>query len=183
MEMLDWVRNNTLSGLSMNEMRLHLLKKCFVDADQLRVFYSRFRSLIMVFERLDSSFTIDNLTHLMKVIEMCTFIGLFDRGFYSITEPVFVSKETGFNYQKSQTNSNLNTVRSQNSLHFLCCDAGIVSRGVLSLFKHVIITSGTLSPMKFYPTLLGLEMVCKSISIDANTHLCPVVVSRGNDQV
>ena len=112
---------------------------------------------------------------------MCTFIGLYDKGFYTITEPVFIPLKDTPNNRKGVSSSSL--VANQNSLHFLCCDAGLVSRNLFSLFKHIIITSGTLSPMELYPTLLGLEMVTKSISIDATTHICPVVISRGNDQV
>lgn len=137
-----------------------------------------------VFEQLDSSFSLEQMSSLMKVVEICTFIGLFDKGFYSITEPVFVSsKEFSTSRRNEKSGSNVSVVASQNSLHFLCCDAGLVSQDLFGLFKHVIITSGTLSPMNLYPTLLRLDMVTKSISIDPNTHLCPVVVSRGNDQV
>ena len=54
---------------------------------------------------------------------------------------------------------------------------------LFAAFKHIIITSGTLS-LDLYPKLLQFHpLVAKSICIDRNSHLCPVVVSRGNDQV
>ena len=54
---------------------------------------------------------------------------------------------------------------------------------IFDSFKSVILTSGTMSPMEFYPKILDYKpMVMKSIDIvlQRNT-ICPIVVSRGND--
>jgi DNA excision repair protein ERCC-2 len=44
-------------------------------------------------------------------------------------------------------------------LHLTCMDATIAMRPIFERFKTVIITSGTLSPMELYPTLLGFRPV------------------------
>ncbi|CBK20347.2 uncharacterized protein [Blastocystis hominis] len=89
-----------------------------------------------------------------------------------LVEPPFVSS--------NQWNKNF--VASQRVLKLICCDAGYVMQPLFAAFKHIIITSGTLS-LDLYPKLLQFHpLVAKSICIDRNSHLCPVVVSRGNDQ-
>lgn len=113
-----------------------------MDADTLRMFYARFKSLIGVFQQLDTSFTfeksrcarsvIHSLSSLSKVVDYCTLVGLYDRGFYTLIEPPFLAnsaQNTGF-------------VASQYVLKLLCCDPGLVMKPLFDLFKHVIITSG-----------------------------------------
>lgn len=73
---------------------------------------------------------------------------------------------------------------SQARLRLVCCAASLGMRPITDLFKHVILTSGTLAPMDALPKLLGFQpLVTRSICVDANPRLLPVVVTRGNDQV
>ena len=165
-----------------------------MDADTLRMFYSRFKSLISIFQQLNSSFSfeksfsarsvIHSMDSLSKVIDYCTLVGLYDHGFYTLVEPPFLSNpKQGTTFPCSQS-----------VLKLLCCDPGLVMKPIFTLFKHVIITSGsnpwhtsqtgTLSPLDFFPKLLQYPFLVKRrICIDPNTHICPVVISRGNDQV
>ena len=165
-----------------------------MDSDTLRMFYARFKSLVSIFQQINSSFSfeksfsarpvIPSMASLSKVIDYCTLVGLYDHGFYTLVEPPFLSSPkqgAGF-------------LSSQSVLKLLCCDPGLVMKPIFTLFKHVIITSGTrgdplssagtLSPLDFFPKLLQYPFLVKRrICIDPNTHICPVVVSRGNDQV
>ena len=62
--------------------------------------------------------------------------------------------------------------------------ASLGMKPITDIFKHVILTSGTLAPMDTLPKLLGFQpLVTRSICVDANPRLLPVVVTRGNDQV
>jgi DNA excision repair protein ERCC-2 len=56
---------------------------------------------------------------------------------------------------------------------------------VFERFSSVIITSGTLSPMELYPTLLGFTPVISKSYQMSLTRTCflPIVVTRGSDQV
>ena len=113
------------------------------------------------------------VSKLKHIIQFFSLIGEYDHGFYTLSEPPFVSP--------SQWNKNF--IASQRALKLICCDAGYVMQPLFNAFKHIIITSGTLS-LDLYPKLLQFHpLVAKSICIDRNSHLCPVVVSRGNDQV
>lgn len=70
-------------------------------------------------------------------------------------------------------------------LHFSCMDATIACKPVFDRFQSVILTSGTLSPLDMYPKLLDFHPVTVghfSITL-AKPCVCPLVVSRGNDQV
>lgn len=52
-------------------------------------------------------------------------------------------------------------------------------------FSSVVITSGTLSPLELYPTLLGftpVTMQSYTMSL-TRTQFLPVVITRGSDQV
>ena len=113
------------------------------------------------------------MAKLKRIIQFFSLIGEYDHGFYMLVEPPFVSS--------NQWNKNF--VASQRVLKLICCDAGYVMQPLFAAFEHIIITSGTLS-LDLYPKLLQFHpLVAKSICIDRNSHLCPVVVSRGNDQV
>lgn len=70
-------------------------------------------------------------------------------------------------------------------LHFSCMDATIACKPIFRRFQSVILTSGTLSPLEMYPKLLDFQPVTlSSFSISLSRPcICPLVVSRGNDQV
>ena len=72
----------------------------------------------------------------------------------------------------------------QARLRLVCCAASLGMKPITDIFKHVILTSGTLAPMDTLPKLLGFQpLVTRSICVDPNPRLLPVVVTRGNDQV
>lgn len=71
------------------------------------------------------------------------------------------------------------------SIKLACLDASLAMKAVFTKFKSVVITSGTLSPLDFYPKILGFQpVVIKSFTMTlARECLCPVVVTRGSDQM
>ena len=145
-----------------------------MDCNTLRMFHSRFQCLLATFEQIDPVHSSRAACEpLLRVINFCTLVGLYDNGFMTIIEPPFISR---------QNPSSL--ISSQCTLKMICCDASIGMKPLFSLFKHVIFKSGTLSPLDLYPKLHGFQpMVARSICVDANPRLLPVVVTRGNDQV
>jgi len=70
-------------------------------------------------------------------------------------------------------------------MHFSCMDASIAIKPVFSRFQTVVITSGTLSPLDMYPKILDFRPVTMSsfIMTLARQCICPIVVTRGSDQV
>nr|KAJ3417151.1 DNA-dependent ATPase of the nucleotide excision repair factor 4 complex [Polyrhizophydium stewartii] len=70
-------------------------------------------------------------------------------------------------------------------LHFTCLDATLAIKPVFERFSSVIITSGTLSPMELYPSLLGFEPTVTESYQMTLTRTCflPLIVTRGSDQV
>lgn len=70
-------------------------------------------------------------------------------------------------------------------LQFSCMDASIAIKPVLEKFGTVIITSGTLSPLDFYPKLLNFTpTISRSLPMTLTRNcICPLVTSRGSDQV
>lgn len=122
---------------------------------------------------LDLHIDHSRVAKLKEIVRYFTLVGEYDHGFFTLIEPPFLSS--------NQANSSF--VSSQSVLKLVCCDAGYVMKPLFQNFKHIIITSGTLS-LELYPKLLQFKpIVAESIFIDPNSHLCPVVVSRGNDQV
>ena len=70
-------------------------------------------------------------------------------------------------------------------LHFVCLDATLAMKPIFERFSTVVITSGTLSPMELYPTLLGFQPIVKEtypMTLVRNCFL-PLVITRGSDQV
>lgn len=64
-----------------------------------------------------------------------------------------------------------------------CLDASISIKHVFDYFQSVIITSGTLSPIDFYPKILEFQpkqIECFEMSVHRNC-LCPLVISKGSD--
>ncbi|XP_066065198.1 LOW QUALITY PROTEIN: general transcription and DNA repair factor IIH helicase subunit XPD, partial [Chamaea fasciata] len=103
------------------------------------------------------------------VANFATLVSTYSKGFTIIIEPF-----------DDRTPTISNPV-----LHFSCLDASIAIRPVFERFQSVIITSGTLSPLEFYPKILGFRpvtMATFSMTL-ARACLCPMIVGRGNDQV
>ncbi|KAK3741288.1 hypothetical protein QZH41_012587 [Actinostola sp. cb2023] len=70
-------------------------------------------------------------------------------------------------------------------LRFSCMDASVAIKPVFDRFQSVVITSGTLSPIDMYPKILDFRPVTMSTFTMtlARICLCPMIVSRGSDQV
>ena len=56
---------------------------------------------------------------------------------------------------------------------------------VLKKFRNVVITSGTLSPIDFYPKILKFEpKIAKSFDMTlSRACICPMIITKGNDQI
>lgn len=70
-------------------------------------------------------------------------------------------------------------------LQLACLDASLAMRPVFSRFQSVVLTSGTISPLPLYAKILGFQpIVMRSLSMSLQRQaICPIVVSRGPDQV
>ena len=106
---------------------------------------------------------------LSKVAAFATLVSTYSKGFILILEPF-----------ESDTATVPNPV-----YHLSCLDATIAMKPVFDRFSSVIITSGTLSPMELYPTLLGFRpTVVESFALSlARDSFLPMVITRGSDQV
>lgn len=64
--------------------------------------------------------------------------------------------------------------------------ASLLCSGILTPFRNVIITSGTMSPLDLYPKLLNFTpKVSESFPMSlysARATVCPLIVTKGNDQ-
>lgn len=70
-------------------------------------------------------------------------------------------------------------------LQLACLDASLAMKPVFRKFQTVVLTSGTISPLPLYAQILGFKpIVMKSLSMSMQRQaMCPVIVSRGPDQV
>ena len=70
-------------------------------------------------------------------------------------------------------------------LQLACLDASLAIKPVFERFQSVVITSGTLSPMRFYPSILGFTpKVSKSLQMSiVRKPIRPIIVTKGSDQV
>lgn len=143
----------------------HVKELTFIDKKPLRFTSERLGSLIRTLELSD----IQDLSNLAKVASFATLVSTYAKGFMIIIEPF-----------ENDADMIPNPI-----LHFVCMDATIAMKPVFDRFKTVIITSGTLSPMELYPTLLGFSpMITESyeMTLTRNCFL-PLVITRGSDQV
>jgi len=70
------------------------------------------------------------------------------------------------------------------TMQLACLDASIAIRPVFDKFDSVVLTSGTLSPLDFYPKILGFKPAVREsleMSIERPC-ICPLVVARAADQ-
>lgn len=140
-------------------------EKVCVDRKPLRFAGERLRSLIKTLEISD----ITNFSSLMLVSNFYTLISTYMEGFALIIEPF-----------DDRAPTIPNPV-----MHFSCMDASIAIKPVFSRFSSVIITSGTLSPLAMYPKILDFRpVIAVSFTMTlARQCICPMVVTKGNDQV
>ena len=154
------------------------------------MFHSRFQSLLSLLENspnpILSRTTCDNL---LRVVNLCTLVGLYNDGFMVLVEQPFATSSSSSSMSAAAATlaasaSTSSRIVVQPCLQLVCWDASIGMKPLFDIFKNVIITSGTLSPLDIYPKLLGFQpKVMKSICTDPNLRLLPVIVTRGNDHV
>ena len=116
---------------------------------------------------------LDEFTPIQLVADFCTLVATYEDGFVVIVEP--------FDPRTPHIHDPV--------LQLACLDASLAIKPVLERFRSVVITSGTLSPIDLYPKLLGMTAerlkVRKALpmSIAARAPICPMVVTRGSDQL
>jgi DNA excision repair protein ERCC-2 len=144
---------------------LHLKEVTFIEHKPLKFCAERLASLIRTLELTD----LQDYRPLQKIASFATLVSTYQKGFVLILEPF---------------ENDLDTVPNP-ILHFSCLDATLAIQPVFDRFSSVIITSGTLSPLELYPSLLGFEPVIINSYQMTLTRTCflPLIVTRGSDQV
>lgn len=126
------------------------------------------RALNFLSERLSSLELKNDFNDLKRIIDFTTMASLYKDGFKVIFEPFDTLAPSVFNP----------------SLQLTCLDASIAMKHVFK-FRNVVVTSGTLSPIDFYPKILGFvpkESIEIGISLGRNS-ISPLIVTKGNDQM
>ncbi|KAJ3190371.1 hypothetical protein HDU85_000667 [Gaertneriomyces sp. JEL0708] len=143
----------------------HVAEVGFCERKALRFCSTRLSSLIRTLELTDLS----TFHALHTVTQFATLVSTYTTGFMLILEPFENDTDTIPNPR----------------LHLTCLDATIAIKPVFERFSSVIITSGTLSPMELYPTLLGFHpVVTQSYQMTLTRQsFLPLIVTRGSDQV
>ncbi|KAJ6229969.1 general transcription and DNA repair factor iih helicase subunit xpd [Anaeramoeba flamelloides] len=145
------------------EFRKEMLSKTQIAEYPMRFYPDR---LMILFKTLE----ITNLNEYMSLIlitNLAALLTTYDRGFLVIIEPL--EKSVGS--------------FSDCVFQFVCLDPSICFKPVTK-FKSAVITSGTLSPLSFYPKILGFTPVASHsfpMSVSRNC-LCPLIVTKGSDQ-
>lgn len=132
----------------------------------LKFAYDRLQSLLRTLRITQ----LDEFSPLQTVTNFCTLVASYKSGFIVLMEPF---------HDRSPT-------ISDPTLHLACLDAAIAMKPVLDKFKSVIITSGTMSPIDFFPKLLNFTPVISeslAMSLSHRRNICPLIVTKGNDQV
>ncbi|EON67887.1 DNA repair helicase rad15 [Coniosporium apollinis CBS 100218] len=142
----------------------HVKELTFIEKKPLRFCAERLTSLVRTLELTN----IEDYQALQEVATFATLVSTYDTGFLLILEPF-----------ETETATVPNPV-----LHFTCLDAAIAIKPVFERFSSVIITSGTISPMEFYPKMLGFTTVIEqSFTMTlARKSFLPMIVTRGSDQ-
>ncbi|XP_062502096.1 general transcription and DNA repair factor IIH helicase subunit XPD-like isoform X2 [Corticium candelabrum] len=143
----------------------HVSQTVCIERKPLRFCSERLQSLIKTLELSDFS----DYHSLTVVASFATLVSSYSKGFSLIIEPFD---------DRAPTISNP-------ILHFSCMDASIAIRPVFERFQSVVITSGTLSPLDMYPKILNFHPVTMATFTMTLSRpcFCPLIVSRGNDQV
>jgi len=131
----------------------------------LRFCSERLRSLLKTLEITQMS----DFSPLIVISNFATLVSTYNKGFVVLIEPY-----------DDRVPTVINPI-----LHFSCMDASIAVKPVFSRFQSVIITSGTLSPLDMYPRILDFQPVTMATFTMtlARPCLCPLILTRGNDQV
>ncbi len=143
----------------------HLKEVTFIDKKPLKFCAERLSSLIRTLELTD----LQEYGSLQKIANFATLVSSYAKGFLLILEPF----------------ENDNDAIPNPTLHFTCMDATLAIRPIFERFSTVVITSGTLSPMELYPTLLGFRpVIVETYQMTlTRTSFLPLIITRGSDQV
>lgn len=139
--------------------------KMAIERKPLRFCAERLRSLTKTIE-------VNNITDFTALTVLCNFatlVSTYLHGFTIIIEP--------FEDRKPNIPNPI--------LHFSCLDASLAIKPIFERFQSVVITSGTLSPIEIYPKMLDFHPIVAAsfIMTLARQCICPVIVTKGNDQV
>lgn len=166
---LDYVKSRLRVQHVVQESPAAFLKNVFqkvaIDRKPLRFCSERLQSLVRTLEVSD----ITDFSGLSLVCNFATLVSTYIKGFILIIEPF---------------DDQIPTVPNP-VLHFSCMDASIAIKPVFQRFQSVVITSGTLSPLDMYPKILDFHpVIMASFTMTlARPCICPMIVSKGNDQV
>lgn len=140
-------------------------QKVCIERKPLRFCAERLSSLMRTLELTD----IQDFSALTLISNFATLVSTYTKGFVLIIEPY-----------DDRTPTISNPI-----LHFSCMDASIAIKPVFNRFQSVVITSGTLSPLDMYPKILDFRPVTMATFTMtlARTCICPMIISKGNDQV
>ncbi|EDV23730.1 uncharacterized protein TRIADDRAFT_50379 [Trichoplax adhaerens] len=143
----------------------HIKETVCIDRKPLRFCSERLQSLMHTLEIINNS----EFAALAAAASFATLVSTYSKGFTLIIEPF---------------DDRAPTIPDP-VLHFSCMDASIAIKPVFDRFQSVVITSGTLSPLDMYPKILNFRPVSMSsyTMTLARPSLCPLIVTRGNDQV
>jgi len=139
--------------------------KVCIDRKPLRFCSERLQSLLRTLELSD----IKDYSSLSLVSNFATLISTYTKGFSLIIEPF-----------DDRTPTISNPI-----MNFSCLDATIAVKPIFDRFQTVVVTSGTLSPLDMYPKILDFQPVTMATFTMtlARPCICPMIVSKGNDQV
>jgi DNA excision repair protein ERCC-2 len=142
-----------------------IYNKVCIDRKPLRFCAERLRSLIKTLEISE----LTDFSAIILIANFATLVSTYTKGFTIIIEPF-----------DDRTPNIFNPI-----LHFSCMDSSIAIKPVFDRFQTVVITSGTLSPLDMYPKILDFHpVVMTSLTMTlARQCLCPMIVTKGNDQV
>jgi len=135
-----------------------------IQSRSLKYTYGRLQSLLKTLKVLD----LHSYHPLGLISDVCTLVGTYWEGFSVIVDPY---PEAHGIYDPL--------------FQLACLDSSHALKSVTSAYQTVIMTSGTISPLNLYPKILGFTPVLLEsfpMSLD-RTCLCPMVVSKGMDQV
>ncbi|XP_067681689.1 general transcription and DNA repair factor IIH helicase subunit XPD-like [Haliotis asinina] len=141
------------------------LNRVCIERKPLRFCAERLKSLMRTLELTDTQ----DVSAVTLLSNFATLVSTYAKGFVLIIEP--------FDDRTPTINNPI--------LYFSCMDASIAIKPVFDRFQTVVITSGTLSPLDMYPKILDFRPVTMATFTMtlARTCICPLIVSKGNDQV
>ncbi|VDL20290.1 unnamed protein product [Hymenolepis diminuta] len=167
--LLEYVKLRLRVAHVVHETPVSFLKDCLekvcIDKRALMYAAERLRSMLDAMEFAD----LGVFSGLTLLCNFATLVSTYTKGFCVIIEPFDERAPTVVNP----------------ILYFHCMDASFAIQPIFDRYTSVILTSGTLSPLDMYPRILNFHPVnTASLTMTlARNCVCPMIVSRGNDQV